>query len=213
MGNTPPQNPRENLPKKLKPHSASLWFLPTSVLFLGQSVFFFFFCHEICGILVPQPGIETVPLAVEAQSPNHWSAREFPGQSFNCEAHCYFPSASLLSLRLKILLDSWNVLWRDGDPAPALSCYSPLDTLQPTHVPPKVCCLGTEYSSLSWPGEPKQRAHSHPWWGNLTSAEAVTVLWADHARNVYWPSSCQIKSVDVKSDKMMWTKLNTAFSF
>ena len=30
------------------------------------------------GILVPRPGIEPVPPAVEAQSPNHWTAREFP---------------------------------------------------------------------------------------------------------------------------------------
>ena len=30
------------------------------------------------GILVPQPGIEPVAPAVEAQSPNHWTAREFP---------------------------------------------------------------------------------------------------------------------------------------
>ena len=29
------------------------------------------------GILVPQPGIEPGPPAVEAQSPNHWTAREF----------------------------------------------------------------------------------------------------------------------------------------
>ena len=26
----------------------------------------------------PQPGIEPVPPAVEAWSPNHWTAREFP---------------------------------------------------------------------------------------------------------------------------------------
>ena len=31
-----------------------------------------------CGLLVPQPGIELVPPVVEAQSPNHWTAREFP---------------------------------------------------------------------------------------------------------------------------------------
>ena len=31
-----------------------------------------------CGILVPRPGVEPVPPAVEAQSPNHWTAREFP---------------------------------------------------------------------------------------------------------------------------------------
>ena len=28
--------------------------------------------------LLPQPGIETAPLAVRAQSPNHWTASEFP---------------------------------------------------------------------------------------------------------------------------------------
>ena len=31
-----------------------------------------------CGILVPQPGIEPTPLAVEAWSLNHWTAREVP---------------------------------------------------------------------------------------------------------------------------------------
>ena len=29
-----------------------------------------------CGILVPQPGIESMPPAVEAQSLNHWTTRE-----------------------------------------------------------------------------------------------------------------------------------------
>ena len=33
-------------------------------------------CHEACKILVPLPGIELVPLALEAQSLNHWTARE-----------------------------------------------------------------------------------------------------------------------------------------
>ena len=31
-----------------------------------------------CRILVPRPGIEPMPPAVEAQSPNHWTAREVP---------------------------------------------------------------------------------------------------------------------------------------
>ena len=35
-----------------------------------------------CGILVPQPGIEPVPLAVEVQSPNHWTTRKFPDKIF-----------------------------------------------------------------------------------------------------------------------------------
>ena len=30
------------------------------------------------GFLVPQPGIELVPSAVKAQSPNHWKASKFP---------------------------------------------------------------------------------------------------------------------------------------
>ena len=35
-----------------------------------------FFSLEACGILVLWPGIELGPLVVEAQSPNHWPARE-----------------------------------------------------------------------------------------------------------------------------------------
>ena len=31
-----------------------------------------------CGILVPRPGIELVPSAVEARSLNHWTARAVP---------------------------------------------------------------------------------------------------------------------------------------
>ena len=30
-------------------------------------------------ILVPQPGIESAPLAVKTGSLNHWTAREIPG--------------------------------------------------------------------------------------------------------------------------------------
>ena len=37
----------------------------------------FFFGYTACGILVPQPGIKPVPLAVEAPSLNHWTSREF----------------------------------------------------------------------------------------------------------------------------------------
>ena len=40
--------------------------------FLFFSFFFFFWlCHVACGILVPQPGIEPMPPAVEEQSLNH----------------------------------------------------------------------------------------------------------------------------------------------
>ena len=40
--------------------------------------FIFWLRRTACGILVPRPGIEPVPPAVEAQGPNHWTAREFP---------------------------------------------------------------------------------------------------------------------------------------
>ena len=40
--------------------------------------FAFWPCHAACGILVPQPGIEPTPPAVEAWSPNHWTARKAP---------------------------------------------------------------------------------------------------------------------------------------
>ena len=38
---------------------------------------FFWPCPTACGILVPQPGIEPMPPAVEAQCPNHWTVKEF----------------------------------------------------------------------------------------------------------------------------------------
>ena len=38
-----------------------------------------FFLATPCGISVPRPGIELGPTAVKAGSPNHWTAREFPG--------------------------------------------------------------------------------------------------------------------------------------
>ena len=41
-------------------------------------LYFFWPNYAACGILVPQPGIEPRPSAVKAQSPNHWTAREFP---------------------------------------------------------------------------------------------------------------------------------------
>ena len=45
--------------------------------------FFFFFGHTPqLAILVPRPGIEPGPLVVKAQSPNHWTAREFPTITF-----------------------------------------------------------------------------------------------------------------------------------
>ena len=54
--------------------SLSFFFITTMVLY-----FFIFWLHcTACRILVPQPGIEPVPLAVEMWTPNHWTTGEFP---------------------------------------------------------------------------------------------------------------------------------------
>ena len=45
---------------------------------LDVTIFFFFWpCHVACGILVPQPGVESGSSAVKASSPNHWTSGEF----------------------------------------------------------------------------------------------------------------------------------------
>ena len=48
----------------------------------ASSFFFFWPHHTACRILVPQPGIEPVPPALEMQSLNHWTTREVPVQFF-----------------------------------------------------------------------------------------------------------------------------------
>ena len=49
-----------------------------------------------CGILVPGPGIEPAPPALEAWSPNHWTTREVPAdQSTLNESKMLFIKRSL----------------------------------------------------------------------------------------------------------------------
>ena len=43
-------------------------------------------------VLVPQPGIELKPPALEAQRFNNWTAREVPTNQFQC---CHFREAFL----------------------------------------------------------------------------------------------------------------------
>ena len=51
--------------------------------YLPSSSFFLFQPHcAACGTVIPQAGIEPVPPAVEARSPNHWTAGEFPAIFF-----------------------------------------------------------------------------------------------------------------------------------
>ena len=57
----------------LVPHQAALYF---------RIFIFFFFGLLACGILIPPPGVKPVPLALEGQSPNHWTTRKFPTSEF-----------------------------------------------------------------------------------------------------------------------------------
>jgi len=54
--------------------------------FILLLIFFFFLtfwpCFSACGILIPLPGIEPSPSAVEAWSLNHWTIREVPITDF-----------------------------------------------------------------------------------------------------------------------------------
>ena len=49
----------------------------------GEDFFFFGGEATAYGILIPQPGIEPMRPAMEAQTPNHWTTREVPqGEDF-----------------------------------------------------------------------------------------------------------------------------------
>ena len=45
-----------------------------------EGTYFLFFMDMLCsmGALLPQPGIRSVPTAVEAWNLNHWTAKEVP---------------------------------------------------------------------------------------------------------------------------------------
>ena len=49
---------------------------PSGPVKCEQNLFFFWPCSAACGILVPWPGIEPVPFALQEQSLNHWTSRE-----------------------------------------------------------------------------------------------------------------------------------------
>ena len=54
----------------------STWEVEYQIIFIF--IFFFWPCLASCGILVPRPGIEPAPPALETRSPNHRTTREFP---------------------------------------------------------------------------------------------------------------------------------------
>lgn len=80
------------------------------ILFLKHICLFvcFWLRRSACWILVPYPGIQPVPTAVEARSPNHWAARrEVP-------SHLLLNPHHLSSLSLSIQPpDEQRYLFRD----------------------------------------------------------------------------------------------------
>ena len=58
----------------------------------GQSSQGFFLATVACGSFVPQPGIEPVPRALEAQNLNQWTAREVPAVLDINDSHFISPS-------------------------------------------------------------------------------------------------------------------------
>ena len=51
-------------------------------LLLSEMLFIYRLCRAACEILAPQPGTERRPPALEAWSPNYWTAREVPPFEF-----------------------------------------------------------------------------------------------------------------------------------
>ena len=64
------------------PSIVCLFWLWVHICLLLLSLFSGFFGCPECGILIPQPGIEPVPPAVEAWSSNHWTSGEFSTYAF-----------------------------------------------------------------------------------------------------------------------------------
>ena len=77
-------------------------------LFFLISLFCFGLYHAACGILVPWLEIEPKIRAMKASSPNHWTARKFPGY-MSCNEHA-----------LLIYFNSLQFQWREGEPVSLL---------------------------------------------------------------------------------------------
>ena len=59
----------------------------TALFFKFLFIYLFWLCLTACEILIPRPGIEPGPSAVKVQSPNHWTAREYPATALFLTAH------------------------------------------------------------------------------------------------------------------------------
>ena len=105
-----------------------------------------------CGILVHWPGIKPAPPAVEAWSPNHWTAREFPLSFFlSIYRSIYLP------IKMLIAHPRWNVYFRFL----------------------KNFCWGLPWWRSGWESACQFRGHGfEPWSGRIPCAAEQLGLWA-----------------------------------
>ena len=87
--------------------------------------FFILLHHTACGILVPWPGFEPGPSAVKAQSPSHWSAREFA--TICLFTLSYSPRGS--TVPGGTAMPGWCVQWTAQAASPVPSSKDPCTTL------------------------------------------------------------------------------------
>ena len=71
-------------------------------IFIFIFIFIFWLHSRACGILLPRPGIEPMPPAVEAQILNHWNTREGPGLTIS-----YKTSGFQVFLAIRVCSGTW----------------------------------------------------------------------------------------------------------
>ena len=82
------------------------------MIFNYRIIWLFFWLRCVAyGILVPHLVIEPVPLALEAQSPDHWISREVPNMNY-CSANVWSPSLPLWKKFSS--LSYWCLPWQIG---------------------------------------------------------------------------------------------------
>ena len=127
---------------------------PLFFFFEAGRVVFFWLYHTKCRILAPWSGIELVPPAVEAQSPNHWTTREVPPHLFHASAilnhsrffqttgasshggHCssWFSTLDMSALQVCVnthaVFPAFSTVWWD---APSAGSFSTIHLIPPFH--------------------------------------------------------------------------------